>query len=129
MFDYLGVLISVIFGLAITHTISGWSWLVQHRHNVRPYWVQLVWSLNLMFYVLALWWGMFWWKHLQVWTIQEFLFLTGYAIVMFMIASILFPGEMSESSQEDRFFANRQWFFSLLLVAHLIDIPETAAKQ
>ena len=129
MFDYLGVLISIILGLALTHLLRGWGRLIQLRHTARIYWVQVVWSLNIVIYVLGVWWGMFWWKHLQVWTFQEFVFLTGYAIVLFMLAFVLCPMEPHEDADFEAFFYdNKQWFFGIQLLAFLIDIPETLAK-
>src|ERR1035441_9685778 len=91
MFSYLGVLISVILGLALTHLLVGLSKMIQLRESVKIYWVQVVWTINIILYVLALWWGMFWWNKLQVWTIEEFLFIIGYSIVVFMLASMLSP--------------------------------------
>jgi hypothetical protein len=92
--------------------------------------VQLFWAVNVLAYVLAVWWGMYWWKHLTVWTVQEFAFLTTYAIVLFLMASALFPAEIGGSESEQATFdRNRTWFFGLLLAAHVIDVPETAAKQ
>jgi hypothetical protein len=127
MFDYLAVLISVVLGLAVTHVLTGVSGAMNRRHQIRIDWVQLFWALNVLAYVLAVWWGMYWWKHLAVWTVQQFAFLTTYAIVLFLMASALFPddGEADPATFE----RNRTWFFGLLLAAHLIDIPETAAKQ
>jgi hypothetical protein len=47
-----------------------------------------------------------------------------------MMASLLFPWEAGEgSAATPALWRNRRWFFGLLLAAHLIDIPETAAKQ
>ena len=89
--------------------------------------MQLFWAVNVLAYVLAVWWGMYWWKHLSVWTVQEFTFLTTYAIVLFLMASALFPA--GSGSDQETFERNRTWFFGLLVVAHLIDIPETSAKQ
>jgi hypothetical protein len=130
VFDYLAVLISVVLGLAVTHVLTGISGAINRRHRVPLDWVQLFWGLNVLAYVLAVWWGMYWWKHLAVWTVQEFAFLTSYAIVLFLMASALFPGEVGRSEAEQAtFLRNRQWFFGLLLAAHIIDIPETAAKQ
>ena len=130
MFDYLAVLISVVLGLAMTHILSGASSAINRRQHVPLDWIQLFWGFNVLAYVLAVWWGMYWWKHLAVWTVQTFAFLTGYAIVVFLMASALFPGEGGHSELEaGAFDRNRVWFFSLLLIAHLIDIPETAAKQ
>jgi hypothetical protein len=130
MFDYLAVLISVVLGLAVTHVLTGISSATNRRHHDRLDWIQLFWAVNVLAYVLAVWWGMYWWKHLDVWTVQEFVFLTTYAIVLFLMASALFPAEIGGSGAEQATFArNRAWFFGLLLAAHLIDIPETAAKQ
>src|SRR6478735_4522313 len=130
MFDYLAVLISVVLGLAVTHVLTGISGAINRRHHVRLDWVQLFWAVNVLAYVLAVWWGMYWWKHLAVWSVQEFVFLTTYAIVLFLMASALFPAEVGSSDPEQATFArNRSWFFGLLLAAHLADIPETAAKQ
>src|SRR6476469_4318805 len=124
MFDYLAVLISVVLGLAVTHALTGASEAINRRRTVTPDWMQLFWALNVVLYVLALWWGMYWWHHLTSWTVQTFFFLTGYAVILFLLSSALFPGEA-----EGGFIANRRWFFGLLIAAHLLDIPETAAKQ
>jgi hypothetical protein len=130
MFDYLAVLISVVLGLAVTHVLTGISAAINRRDQVQLDWLQLFWAVNVLAYVLAVWWGMYWWKHLTTWTVQEFAFLTIYAIVLFLMASALFPGGGDRGPpQLSSFERNRLWFFGLLLAAHLIDIPETAAKQ
>src|ERR1039458_2325111 len=129
MFSYLGVLISVILGLALTHLLVGLSKMIQLRESVKIYWVQVVWTINVILYVLALWWGMFWWNKLQVWTIEEFLFIIGYSIVVFMLASMLSPWDFAHGLDfEQYFFANKSWFFTIFLVATLMDIPETLEK-
>jgi hypothetical protein len=130
MFDYLAILISIILGLALTHLLMGVSRLIQLRHRVRLYWVQLLWTVNVILYVLAIWWGMFWWKHLQVWTFPEFFFLAFYSIVLFLLASMLFPHECEEGLDcEEHFFRNKNWFFGIQLTATLLDIPETLFKS
>jgi hypothetical protein len=130
MFDYLGVLLSVVLGLALTNVIFGLSSLIQMRRSVRVYWVQIVWAAVSVTYVLAIWWGMFWWRHLAEWQFEEFLFLIGYAIVIFMMAAMLFPMTLIEGTDmEAHFFGNRRWFFGLLALTLILDVPETVAKQ
>jgi len=129
MFSYLGVLISIILGLALTHLLVGLSKTIQLRRSVKVYWVQVVWVINVILYVLALWWGMFWWNKLQVWPIEEFLFIMAYSIVVFMLASLLFPWDFEAGLDCERyFFANKAWFFGIFLTATLLDIPETLLK-
>ena len=129
MFDYLAVLIAIILGLALTHLLRGLTRLIELRHRARIYWVQVVWTLDVTLYVLAVWWGMYWWKGLHEWTFQLFLFLSVYAITMFMLASLLFPHECDhETDFEAHFFEQRKWFFGQMFVTFLLDIPETVGK-
>ena len=129
MFDYFGVLISVIFGLALTHLLRGLGHLIQMRHETRPYWVHVVWTINVVIYVLGIWWGMYWWKGLEDWTFEWFFFIAGYAIAIFMWAYALFPAEFAPGADFSAyFFANRRWFFGIQVAVVLADIPETLQK-
>ncbi len=129
MFDYFGVLISVIMGLALTHLLRGLGRLMQLRHEAQPYWVHIVWTVNALIYVLAIWWGMYWWKDLQDWSAAWFFFIAAYAIVLFMWAYMLFPQEFSpDVNFESYFYANRRWLFGIQTFMCLMDIPETLRK-
>jgi hypothetical protein len=129
LFEYLGVLISVVMGLGITHLLIGVSKVIQHRDSVRFCWVHTVWTANVLVYILVIWWGMFWWSALAEWTVFEFLFVTLYAIALFLLAAMLYPWDVPEGfDYEEYFYRNRPWFFSLFVVAWCIDIPETTLK-
>jgi hypothetical protein len=129
VFEFLGVLISVILGLALTHLLRGLAKVIHMRRTAKPYWVHIVWTFNTLLYVLALWWGMSSWNALRSWTIEWYLFIAGYVSVMFMLASMLYPPDFADDLDcEGFFFANKGWFFGLLVVALLLDIPETLAK-
>ena len=129
MFDYFGVLISVIMGLALIHLLRGAVRLIQMRHEVRPYWVHIVWTINCAIFVLAIWWGMYWWRELQDWTVGWFYFIAAYSIALFLWAAMLYPPEYSSGFDfEEYFFYNRPWFFGIQTVVFLMDIPETLEK-
>ena len=129
VFEYLGVLISVVMGLGVTHVLIGISKTIHHRDTVRVYWVHLWWAVNVLFYVIAVWWGMFWWSTLGEWTFFQFLFVIAYAIILFLLASLLFPWDMDDDFDFERhFYDNRRWFFGILFLAWCIDIPETILK-
>jgi hypothetical protein len=129
VFDYFGVLISVILGLALTHLLRGLARLIQMRREIRPYWVHILWTINVVVFVLAIWWGMFWWRGLQSWTFEWFFFIALYAIALFMWASMLYPPEFSHGLDfEQYFFANRYWFFGIQSVVVLFDVVETLQK-
>ena len=129
MFEYLGVLIAVILGLSLTHLLRGLSKLIHMRRTIKPYWVQIVWTVNILVYVLAIWWGMFWWNKLESWSIEEFFAIAAYCSVLFMLSSMLYPPEfLNDLDFKDYFFTNKSWFFGILILATLLDVPETLAK-
>jgi hypothetical protein len=130
MFDYFSILVSIILGLALTHLLRGLGKLIQMRGQIRIYWLHILWTVNVVFQVLVLWWGMFWWKYLADWPIAWFIFLSTYAIVLFLWAYMLYPPELVERIDFTQYFyRNRPWFFGLLLASFLMDIPETMGKQ
>ena len=129
VFEYIGVLTSVIMGLGITHLVTGTSKLIQHRSEVRLYLPHMLWTLNILIFILLIWWGMFTWSNHETWFAYEYLFITLYAIVMFFLASLLYPWDMARDIDvREHFFANRTWFFAVLLVAWLIDVLATLVK-
>lgn len=129
VFEYIGVLVSVIMGLGITHLATGATKLIQHRDEVRFYLPHMIWTLNILIYILLIWWGMFSWSGHDDWYAYEYLFITSYAIASFFLAAMLYPWDMSRDIDVDAyFFKNRIWFFGALLVAWWIDVPATLLK-
>jgi len=129
IFEYLGVLISVIMGLGITHLAVGASKLVQNRGQCKPYLAHSLWSVAVLLYILIVWWGMYWWSKHVDWRSYEYLFITAYALALFFMSALLYPYDMDKDIDvEAYFFKQRRWFFSTLFVAWLLDIPETLLK-
>ena len=129
VFEYIGVLISVIMGLGITHLATGATKLIQHRDEVKFYFPHMLWTVNILLFILLIWWGMFSWSDHSTWYAFEYLFITLYAIVAFFLASMLYPWDMAEDIDvREYFFKSRIWFFSALLIAWCIDGIETIIK-
>ena len=129
VFEYIGVLISVIMGVGVTHLAIGATKLIQHRDEVRFYLPHMVWTANILIFILLIWWGMFAWSAHDNWHAHEYLFITTYAIVSFFLAAMLYPWDMPGNiNVRDYFFRNRIWFFSGLLVAWCVDVAETHIK-
>jgi len=130
VFEYLGVLLSVILGLGVTHLLAGLSKTIHHRKTVKVSWIHTLWTFNVLILIVIIWWGMFWWSGLQDWSFFNFLLLILYAIVLFLAASLLYPWDLPDDLDFDaHFFETRPWFFSILTVAWCIDIPETVVKS
>lgn len=129
-FEYLAILVSVVMGLAIARLTSSLSESIKRKKQVRRYWVQRVWTFNVWVYVLGVWWGMVSWDRLNDWTFFLFLYIMLYATVIYLLADALYPSDMDRSPDlEEYFFAHRRWFFGLLALTALVDIPETVLKQ
>ena len=130
VFEYLGVFLSVIMGLGVTHILAGISKTIHHRRTLKHFWLHTLWAFNILVYIVIIWWGMFWWSAQQEWSFFEFLLLILYTIVLFLAASLLFPWDLPDDFDfEAHFFDTRPWFFSVLAFAWCIDIPETVLKS
>ena len=129
IFEFVGVLVSVIMGLGITHLSTGATKLIEHRDEVRLYLPHALWTLNTLVFILLIWWGMFSWSGHENWYAYEYLFITLYAIVAFFLASMLYPWDMAKDINVRRYFyRNRVWFFGGLFVAWWIDVTATFLK-
>jgi len=129
-FEYLAILVSVVLGLAIARLTAKLSQSIKRKTRVQSYWVQRVWTFNIWLYVLGIWWGMVSWDRLEEWTFFLFLFIMLYATVIFLLADALYPDDMAPGTNlEEYFFAHRRWFFGLLVLTALVDIPETMLKE
>lgn len=129
VFEYIGVLISVVMGLGITHLATGATKLIQNRETVTFYWPHAVWTINVLVYILMIWWGLYWWSSHEEWFVYEYLFITFYSIVLFFLASMLYPWNMRDDIDvREYFLKNKSWFFAAMLFAWIIDVPETLVK-
>jgi len=130
VFEYLSVLLSVIVGLGVTHILAGLSKMIHHRKTFTVFWPHVLWAFNILIMIVIIWWGMFWWNGLENWSFFRFLLLLLYGIMLFFAAALLFPWDLANDFDFDRyFFETRPWFFSVLTAIWLIDIPETVLKS
>ncbi len=130
VFEYLGVILSVIMGLGVTHILAGLSKTIHQRKTIKPYWVQSLWAVNVLIYIVTIWWGMFWWSAQEEWSYFLFLLLILYAIFLFLAASLIFPWDFPDDFDfEHHYYETRPWFFSVFAMAWCIDIPETMTKS
>ena len=117
-------------GLGITHLAVGASKLIQNRETTRLCLPHALWTFNILLQMLMIWWSMFWWSGLEQWSALYYLGITSYALVLFLMSAMLYPYDMDKDiDMEAYFFGNRVWFFSLMIIAWLLDIPETLGKE
>lgn len=128
-FAYLSVLTSIVLGLGMTRLLLGCGRLLQVRHQTHPYWVHLLWALNLFLYLVMNWWILFRWRNQLEWTFFIFLFVLLSPTVGFLLAILLFPDPIEDGIDLKRhFYANRRWFFTLAALLAPIDALDTLLK-
>ena len=63
------------------------------------------------------------------WTFGVYLFIIGYAVLLFLLCALLFPDSMLDyKGYEDFFYSRRAWFFGLLAATYLLDVVDTLIK-
>lgn len=125
-FEYLSVYISIVIGLAVAQLLGGVVRVVSDR-RAKPYWVHLAWVFNVLGLMTYYWWFTFDWQTRDPWTYQLFLFVFGYAVVMYLVAlSLVPPAELGDADYEDFFYSRSGLFFGLLALRWVVDLADTA---
>lgn len=129
-FEYLSVFVAVIMGLAVTRILSAIGGSLRHRRSITAYWAHSCWVFNVLVYVISVWWTLFAWNQLPEWNYFLFIFIVLYAVVLYLLTDVLYPDHVRPGlDMEAHFLEHRGPFFGLLLVAVLLDIPETVMKD
>jgi len=129
MFEYVAVLTSIIIGLGIAHLLRGLTQLIQHPEQAGVSFVHLCW-VAYTFLLTVFWW---WWEFrlgtMEVWTFGVYLFVILYAVLIFVLCSLLFPASISGfDGLKGYFFAKRAWFFGIFIFLQFIDTGDTLLK-
>jgi len=129
LFEYVGVLVSIVVGLAMAHILTGVSRTLQALGQIKLYWVHALWTVNIMAYLVFFWWFMYHWSGVESWNFFLFVFLLLYAVALYLISALLFPGEVSSGFDfREHYFRTNRWVFGFLTVAYVLDIIETTSK-
>ena len=129
MFNYVMVLASVIIGLGIAHLLQGVGGIVQHPRREKIYWVHLLWVAVIFLRAIFWWWFEFRLSQTPQWTFTLYLFVIGYAVLIYLLCALLFPRDLEGyDGFKDYFYSRRPWFFGLLLAGQAVDVADTLLK-
>jgi hypothetical protein len=129
LFPHVRIVMGMVVGLGITRLLMGVAGLVQHPSRARLSALHLLWAASILLELVFFWWWEFALFQLPGWTFGVFFFIIGYAIVLFLLAALLFPDNIAEyKGYEDFFLQRRQWFFGLFAATFLLDIVDTMIK-
>lgn len=129
LFTHVRIVMGMVIGLGITRLLAGVAVFIQHPHRHRVSAIHMMWVASILLELILFWWWEFQLSRMPLWNFGVFLFLVGYAVVLFMLSTLLFPDSISEySGYEDFFIKRRRWFFGLLAATFFFDIADTIIK-
>jgi hypothetical protein len=129
MYLHVRVLFSIILGLGISRLLAGVGRIVQHPKEYKVYWVHLLWALFLFLYLIHFWWWEYRLQGVRQWTFPLYLFISIYAVLVFLLCVLFFPEEMADyDSFKAYFYSRRRWIFSLMTVLFIADLADTLVK-
>jgi hypothetical protein len=129
LFEYVMVLASIVVGLGITHLLQGVLDIIQDQKR-RIYWVHLVWVACIFIQAVFWWWWEFRFSEVATWTFPLYLFVVGYAFLLYLICGLLFPKDLEPYGGDFKtyFYARRAWFFGALVTFTALDLLDTLLK-
>jgi len=126
-FEFVTILLSIVVGLGFTRLLSGLVRAIEMRGQLKIYWVQIIWAINVGFYLVDFWWAVvFSYSELESWQFINFASLFFYAILLYLQAALIIPSKLEPGADlETHFFSVRKWFFSIGALLPLIDLLDT----
>ncbi len=127
LFEYVMVLASIVIGLAMTHLLQGLLDIIQQR--ARVYWVHLVWVGFGFFQTVFWWWWEFRFSTVETWTLPLYLFIIGYAFLLYLFCGLLFPRSLEGYGDfKTYFYKQRAWLFAVFIAIFAVDFVDSALK-
>ena len=128
-FDYVMMLAAIVIGLALTQLMQGVGRIVENPRASKIWWVHLVWVAHTGLLSVFWWWFEFGLRRTPVWTFQLYAFVLGYAFLIYLICTILFPSDLGEARDFKLYFlSRRRWFFGMLIALLIVDVIDTLSK-
>lgn len=129
LFPHVRVVMGMIIGLGMTRLLMTVAGMIQHPKRANLSSIHLLWIVSILVELVLFWWWEFSLFKLQHWTFGVTLFLTLYAVTLFLLAAILAPDNIDEyASYEDFFLQRRRWFFALFAATFVFDTIDTLIK-
>ena len=129
-FNYLAVLISIILGLGMTQLLSGFGRWIEQRSSFRAYGPAIAWAAILLVTHIQTWWSMFSMRDHLGWTFLQFGIVLLQPITLFLLSALVLPGANApELDLRSNYFAQRRWFFGLLMTLLVVSVLKDLAMN
>ncbi len=125
LFEYILILTSVIYALAVAQVLAGVSRMAQSSSTIQGYLPQKIWIFNLFLFIFLIWWAT--WEFRSVdWTFPQYAYLLIAPTLLFFVSSLLTPLHLEGDGAdlEAHFIRVKRPFFAtyfLAVVAVIVD--------
>jgi hypothetical protein len=118
-FEFISILLSIVFGLGLTHLVQGAFQLIANRRTNQ---IHLLLTAYTGITLTLNWWTFFLWRHHTPWEFGELLVLIAWALWFYVLAIVLYP------TDRDRIdvVRSQQLFAKALLGLVCVDVAQTA---
>ncbi|MGO4676307.1 hypothetical protein AB4Z40_25710 [Bosea sp. 2YAB26] len=129
LFPHVRIVMGMIIGLGITRMLTGIAGFIQHPDRYRVSMLHMLWVGSILLELVLFWWWEFGLSRIPNWSFGVYIFLIGYAIVLYLLSALLFPDNVAEYAGYEDFFINRRrWFFGLMATSFILDVVDTLIK-
>jgi hypothetical protein len=129
IYPHVRLVLSMVVSLSIARLLTGASRFVQHPSGKQIYWVHLGWAVFMLLHLVNFWWWEYRLAALAQWNFATFFFVVCYAILFFVLCTLLFPDQLADyANYEEYFYSRRKWFFGILATSFAFDVADTAIK-
>lgn len=118
-FEFILIITSVIYALAVAQILAGISRIAQSSSAVRLFLPHTIWVLNLFVFIFLIWWASWEFRTVQ-WTFPQYAYMLIAPTLLFFACSLLIPRElqgMTVSMEEHFYRIRRPLFVSYFLAA------------
>ncbi|MDH5309232.1 MAG: hypothetical protein OEY08_04660 [Gammaproteobacteria bacterium] len=99
LFEYILILTSVIYALAVAQVLSGVSRIAQSRMKIRGFLPHKIWIFNLFLFIFLIWWAT--WEFRAVnWTFPQYAYLLIAPTLLFFVCSLLTPKHFDDEEKD-----------------------------
>jgi hypothetical protein len=116
-FEYIAVMVSIILGLSIVRLLSS----LEKVFSDHRYWPHSVWFLSIFWLHVQNWWG-FWEIRTVSFNVMLYSVWIAYASLLYLTTVALTNKSDDEMPWKEYFFAQRQWFFGVLILTIIVAI-------
>lgn len=123
-FEFILVITSVIFALAVAQILSGISRIAQSKFTIRTFLPHSIWVFNLFVFIFLVWWVTWEFREVQ-WTFPRYAYMLMAPTLLYFACSLVMPQQIDgpEFSMEEHFFQiQRPLFISFFLTILVVMI-------